>query len=119
MTSKHTHYHFYLRAHLDQTPLQLDRLMRYFRLSHIGLTAEGLREVEQKDIQVRLQELFRDRKLELENILKNMGTHYERILKVKMTVPHVSKSVWKSCVYLARAAAGRGNTKPIQTISEP
>ena len=52
------------------------------RLSHLGLTTEGLREVEQRDIQVRLQELFRDRKLELENTLKNMETHYERILKV-------------------------------------
>ena len=51
------------------------------RLSHLGLTTEGLREVEQRDIQVRLQELFRDRKLELENTLKNMETHYERILK--------------------------------------
>ena len=52
------------------------------RLSHLGLTTEGLREVEQRDIQVRLQELFRDRKLELENTLKNMETHYEYILKV-------------------------------------
>ena len=50
-------------------------------MSHLGLTTEGLREVEQRDIQVRLQELFRDRKLELENTLKNMETHYERILK--------------------------------------
>lgn len=57
--------------------------MKYFRLTHLGLTAEGLREVEQKDIQVRLQELFRDRKLELENILKNMDTHYEHILQAR------------------------------------
>ena len=57
--------------------------MKYFRLTHLGLTAEGLREVEQKDIQVRLQELFRDRKLELENTLKNMETHYEHIVKAR------------------------------------
>ena len=59
------------------------KLVKYFRLTHLGLTAEGLREVEQKDIQVRLQELFRDRKLELENTLKNMETHYEHIVKAR------------------------------------
>ena len=59
------------------------KLVKHFRLTHLGLTAEGLREVEQKDIQVRLQELFRDRKLELENTLKNMETHYDHILKAR------------------------------------
>jgi hypothetical protein len=47
------------------------------------LTAEGLREVEQKDIQVRLQELFRDRKQALETTLKGMETHYEHILQAR------------------------------------
>ena len=65
------------------------------RLSHLGLTTEGLREVEQRDIQVRLQELFRDRKLELENTLKNMETHYERILKAS------HKILWQ--LYLDKA----------------
>ena len=51
--------------------------------------------MEQRDIQVRLQELFRDRKLELENTLKNMETHYERILKAS------HKILWQ--LYLDKA----------------
>ena len=61
-------------------PHPVHKRTKYFRL-----TAEGLRDVEQKDIQVRLQELFRDRKLELENTMKNMETHYEQILQVSET----------------------------------
>ncbi len=35
-----------------------------------------------KDIQVRLQEIFRDRKSALEITLKHMETHYEHLLQV-------------------------------------
>ena len=64
-------------------PHPVQKWTTFFRL-----TAEGLRDVEQKDIQVRLQELFRDRKLELENTIKNMETHYEHILQVSETQNH-------------------------------
>ncbi len=46
------------------------------------MNADGLHEVEQKDIQVRLQELFRDRKHELDTTLAGLETHYEHVLQV-------------------------------------
>ena len=49
------------------------------------LTAEEIREVEQKDIQVRLQEIFRDRKSALESTQTHMETHYQQLLQV--TIP--------------------------------
>ena len=44
--------------------------------------ASTLSEVEQKDTQVRLQELFRDRRNVLESCLKNIEATYEHILQV-------------------------------------
>ncbi|TRY63116.1 hypothetical protein TCAL_08235 [Tigriopus californicus] len=49
------------------------------------LSAEGLREVEQKDIQVRLQELFRDRRNTLDTTKKSMESHYEHMLQETST----------------------------------
>jgi hypothetical protein len=46
------------------------------------LTSETIREVEQKDIQVRLQEIFRDRQSELESTQKNLESNYEHMLQV-------------------------------------
>ena len=51
----------------------------YFRLS-----SETLAEVEQKDIYVRLQEIFRDRKVALDQSLANIEQHYEHISQVDM-----------------------------------
>ena len=48
------------------------------------LTAENIREVERKDIQVRLQELFRDRKCALEQILNSLESHYNKIAQVRV-----------------------------------
>ncbi len=49
------------------------------------MSAETLREVEQKDIQVRLQEIFRDRKSALEVTLRHMETHYQHLLQENST----------------------------------
>ena len=51
------------------------------------LSAESIREVEQKDIQVRLQEIFRDRNSSIEVTKKNMETHYEHMLQVVIDFP--------------------------------
>ena len=53
-----------------------------FRLTAAALSPENLREVEQKDIQVRLQEIFRDRKVSLDQTVKNMESHFENLTKV-------------------------------------
>jgi hypothetical protein len=46
------------------------------------LSSETLAEVEQKDIYVRLQEIFRDRKVALDQSLANIEQHYEHIVQV-------------------------------------
>ena len=46
------------------------------------LSSETLVEVEQKDIYVRLQEIFRDRKVALDQSLANIEQHYEHIVQV-------------------------------------
>ena len=46
------------------------------------LSSNELSEVDQKDSQVRLQELFRDRKTILESCLSRIGWTYEHILQV-------------------------------------
>ena len=48
------------------------------------LSSETLAEVEQKDIYVRLQEIFRDRKVALDQSLANIEQHYEHIVQVML-----------------------------------
>ena len=48
------------------------------------LSSETLAEVEQKDIYVRLQEIFRDRKAALDQSLANIEQHYEHIVQVSI-----------------------------------
>ena len=47
------------------------------------MSSESLLEVEQKDIYVRLQEIFRDRKVALDQSLAHIEQHYEHIVQVK------------------------------------
>ena len=54
-------------------------------LHNSRLKSTDLSVVDQKDIQVRLQELFRDRKNVLESCLKNIETTYEHILQETST----------------------------------
>ena len=48
------------------------------------MSSETLAEVEQKDIYVRLQEIFRDRKVALDQSMANIEQHYEHIVQVTM-----------------------------------
>ena len=64
---------------------ELDFLHKVFEnYSHFRLSSETLAEVEQKDIYVRLQEIFRDRKVALDQSLANIEQHYEHISQVDM-----------------------------------
>ena len=54
------------------------------------LSTETLTEIDQKDIYVRLQEIFRDRKAALDQSLANIEQHYEHIIQVRI---HTSKSL--------------------------
>ena len=47
------------------------------------MSSESLLEVEQKDIYVRLQEIFRDRKVALDQSLAHIEQHYQHIVQVK------------------------------------
>merc|ERR1712062_539695 len=49
------------------------------------LSSETLAEVEQKDIYVRLQEIFRDRKVALDQSMNNIEQHYEHIVQESST----------------------------------
>lgn len=58
----------------------------FFVTHRLAATAENeLSEVDQKDVQVRLQELLRDRKTVLEASLKNIESTYEHILQETST----------------------------------
>ena len=46
------------------------------------MSSETLAEVEQKDIYVRLQEIFRDRKVALDQSMDNIEQHYDHIVQV-------------------------------------
>eukprot|EP00096_Caligus_rogercresseyi_P009048 TRINITY_DN3002_c0_g1_i1.p1 TRINITY_DN3002_c0_g1~~TRINITY_DN3002_c0_g1_i1.p1 ORF type:complete len:483 (+),score=143.23 TRINITY_DN3002_c0_g1_i1:44-1492(+) len=49
------------------------------------LGSSNVKEVEQKDLQVRLQEILRDQKTEIESSIKNIESHYEHILEETTT----------------------------------
>lgn len=60
--------------------LRIIPILLFFSCSS-RLSSEPLREVETKDIQVRLQELFRDRKNALEETQTHMVAHYQNRLQ--------------------------------------
>ena len=57
-------------------------MLKFSDLLNFRLSSETLAEVEQKDIYVRLQEIFRDRKVALEQSLSNIELQYEHIVQV-------------------------------------
>ena len=57
-------------------------MLKFSDLLNFRLSSETLAEVEQKDIYVRLQEIFRDRKVALEHSLSNIELQYEHIVQV-------------------------------------
>ena len=56
----------------------------FYNFCNFRLSSETLAEVEQKDIYVRLQEIFRDRKVALDQSMANIEQHYEHIVQVTM-----------------------------------